>query len=134
MIKEEVISKKESKFKSYLSFTKFRISALVVVSALSGYLFVGGDNSLDIFYLLVGGVLVTAASNGSNQIIERELDILMKRTAGRPLPQGNMSVNEALILVVFCLITGTGRLLFGLSIRMAAVCGTFTSSRCPFGG
>ena len=107
MIKEEVISKKESKFKSYLSFTKFRLSALVVVSALSGYLFVGGDNSLDIFYLLVGGVLVTAASNGSNQIIERELDILMKRTAGRPLPQGNMSVNEALILVVFCLITGT---------------------------
>jgi len=118
MIKEEVISKKESKFKSYLSFTKFRLSALVVVSALSGYLFVGGDNSLDIFYLLVGGVLVTAASNGSNQIIERELDILMKRTAGRPLPQGNMSVNEALILVVFCLITGTV-LLFQINLYSA---------------
>jgi protoheme IX farnesyltransferase len=50
--------------------------------------------------------LVTAASNGSNQIWERELDILMKRTEKRPLPMGTMGVNEALITVAICLLPG----------------------------
>jgi protoheme IX farnesyltransferase len=104
--------KKESKFKSYLVFTKFRLSALVVISALSGYLFVVFRHgaSVDwgvIFNLMVGGSLVTAASNGSNQIWEKELDILMKRTQNRPLPQGKMSVREAYIVVLICLLVGT---------------------------
>ena len=49
---------------------------------------------------MLGGVLVTAASNGSNQIWERELDRLMKRTENRPIPLGHMSINEALVIVL----------------------------------
>ena len=81
------------KVKMYMNFTKFRLSALVILSALSGYLFVGGNDGLEMVYLMLGGLLVTAASNGSNQIWERELDILMNRTGKRPLPTGEMSVN-----------------------------------------
>lgn len=95
------------KIKAYLVFTKFRLSALVVVSALSGYLFNGGSNGWEIFLLLLGGSLVTAASNGSNQIWERHLDILMKRTAKRPLPQGEMTVSEGIIIVLLTLIVGS---------------------------
>ena len=91
-------------------FTKFRLSALVVVSALTGYLFVGGGGALEITYLLLGGLLVTAASNGSNQIWERDLDKLMKRTERRPIPMGMMSVNEGIAVVVICLIAGTAML------------------------
>lgn len=91
-------------------FTKFRLSALVVVSALTGYLFVGGNDPLEITWLLVGGLLVTAASNGSNQIWERDLDKLMRRTERRPIPQGHMSLAEAYIVVVLCLIVGTAML------------------------
>lgn len=105
-----IIEKAPSKLKSYLVFTKFRLSALVVVSALSGYLFVGGSDWKAILLLLVGGLLVTAASNGSNQIWERDLDIKMKRTAKRPLPQGQMTVNEAYVIVIACLVVGTGML------------------------
>lgn len=94
------------KVKMYMAFTKFRLSALVILSALSGYLFVGANDGLEITYLLVGGFLVTAASNGSNQIWERELDILMNRTGKRPLPQGEMTVREALIIVAVCLLVG----------------------------
>ncbi|MFN5912235.1 MAG: protoheme IX farnesyltransferase, partial [Bacteroidota bacterium] len=65
------------KFRSYLVFTKFRLSFSVILSALSGYLFAGGTDGLVIAELLVGGLLVTAASNGSNQIWERQLDSLM---------------------------------------------------------
>lgn len=99
-------------------FTKFRLSALVIVSALSGYLFVGEFEWLEVTYLLIGGLLVTAASNGSNQIWERDLDKKMNRTAKRPLPQGHMSLTEAYSIVVICLIAGTF-LLYMLNISSA---------------
>lgn len=95
------------KVKAYVLFTKLRLSALVILSALSGYLFVGGNSGISIFYLLVGGLLVTAASNGSNQIWEREFDKLMKRTQVRPLPTGKMSLVEAYIVVILSLLVGT---------------------------
>lgn len=95
------------KVKAYIVFTKFRLSALVVISALTGYLFVGGTDLSEIALLLIGGLLVTAASNGSNQIWEKDLDKLMKRTERRPIPMGKMSVTEGLIVVVVCLVAGT---------------------------
>jgi len=95
-----------NKIKSYIAFTKFRLASLVVLSALSGYLFAGGSDGNTIALLLLGGFLVTAASNGANQIWERELDKLMKRTENRPIPQGNMSVREALVIVTLSLSSG----------------------------
>lgn len=108
---EEKMTKK-SKLKTYMVFTKFRLSALVIVSALSGYLFVGGGWNINLLYLLIGGMLVTAASNGSNQIWEREFDILMKRTKDRPLPTGEMTGKEAYAVVIFSLVVGVTLLYF----------------------
>ncbi len=98
------------KVKAYIVFTKFRLAFSVVLSALAGYLFADTNpstNYLHIFYLLIGGMLVTAASNGSNQIWERDLDKLMKRTEKRPIPIGTMSLREAYIVVIFALTLGT---------------------------
>lgn len=53
---------------------------------------------LNVFWVSLGGFLVTAASNGLNQVIEVELDKKMDRTKSRPLPTSRMSVNEALIV------------------------------------
>ncbi len=95
-----------NKLKQYISFTKFRLSFLVVISALSGYLFNHGDDLYEIFLLMVGGMLVTAASNGSNQIWEKDIDGLMKRTAKRPLPTKEMSLQEAYTVVIVSLAVG----------------------------
>jgi protoheme IX farnesyltransferase len=95
------------KIKDYVLFTKFRLSFSVILSALSGFLFAGGGSGLEVFYLLVGGILVTAASNGSNQIWEKDLDILMNRTKKRPLPRKSMSIIEAVIVVVLSLSIGS---------------------------
>ncbi len=111
------------KIKAYVLFTKLRLSALVILSALSGYLFVGGKSGIAIFYLLVGGLLVTAASNGSNQIWERDFDKLMKRTQIRPLPTGKMSITEAYIVVVLTLLVGTF-MLYQLNYK-SAILGLF---------
>ncbi|MBI2258906.1 MAG: protoheme IX farnesyltransferase [Flavobacteriia bacterium] len=104
---QETAHLKNSKFKQYSLFIKSRLSFLVVVSALSGYLFAGGHFiHLDTLYLILGGFLVTAASNGSNQLIEQELDVLMKRTQNRPLPKKEMSNLEAKILIIMMLVIG----------------------------
>ena len=70
-------------------------------SAIAGYLL--GVNTFDITtfsLLVVGGFFVTGAANGFNQLIEREHDKFMERTAFRPLPRGNLSVNQAFIFSV----------------------------------
>ena len=79
---------------------------MVILSAISGYLFADGSSSRDMWLLIIGGILVTAASNGSNQIWERELDKLMKRTERRPIPMEQMTVREGLIVVSICLVIG----------------------------
>jgi protoheme IX farnesyltransferase len=108
--------------RTYLIFTKFRLSALVILSALSGYLFAvesSHPNQLtEICCLMIGGLLVTAASNGSNQIWERDLDKLMKRTESRPIPTDQLSLKEAYIIVTFCLLIGL-YLLFRINLNSA---------------
>jgi protoheme IX farnesyltransferase len=79
----------------------------VILSALTGYLFAGGKDLTEIAYLMLGGTLVTGASNGANQIWERNLDKIMNRTNRRPLPTGEMSLREAYIIVILFLLFGT---------------------------
>ena len=95
------------KIQVYIAFTKFRLASLVILSALSGYLFADGSSGEEIALLMIGGLLVTAASNGSNQIWERDLDKLMKRTERRPIPKGSMTLNESYAVVIICLVVGT---------------------------
>jgi len=78
-----------------------------VFSATIGYLL--GVNTFDItsFSLLViGGFFVTGAANGFNQVIEREHDKLMERTAIRPLPLANLSVSQASIFSILLGVLG----------------------------
>jgi len=103
---EDSISVTPSKFKTYLVFIKFRLSFLVILSAISGYLFAGGKDLSELSFLVIGGILVTGASNGANQIWEQHLDKLMNRTNRRPLPQGLMSNKEAYAIVIFSLVIG----------------------------
>lgn len=116
----ENTSKAPSTLKTYLVFTKFRLSFLVILSALSGYLFAGGQNWLEITYLMLGGTLVTGASNGANQIWERDLDQIMSRTNRRPLPTGQMQLKEAYAVVILFLLLGT-YLLFLINLKSAVL-------------
>lgn len=104
-----MISKEENipigialKVKAYYELLKFRLSALVAFSGAFGYsLAVDHIDWGKITYISLGGFFITGAANIVNQIKEKELDKLMKRTQNRPLPTGRLSVNEA---TVFCLI------------------------------
>ena len=79
-------------------FFKLKLSVIVVLSSVLGY-FMGADTMVwsQFFALIVGGLLLTGASNGFNQVWERDIDKLMTRTANRPMPQGRMSVAQGII-------------------------------------
>lgn len=80
------------------------MSFTVVFSAVSGYLIGIEDFSVNEFFLLMlGGFLVTGSANGFNQILERNFDQLMPRTANRPLPMKRLTVLQAFI---FSALTG----------------------------
>lgn len=97
-----------SKFQSFIKLSKVKLSALVVFSAVITFLTVAKSPSWQqVLAIFIGGFLVTAGANGFNQIIERDLDKLMTRTRLRPMPTGNLTVNEALIFCAICGIVGT---------------------------
>ena len=48
-----------------------------------------------VLLLFAGGMLVTGAANTINQILEKDTDAMMKRTAVRPVASGRMSEKEA---------------------------------------
>ncbi|HRG60278.1 MAG TPA: heme o synthase [Bacteroidia bacterium] len=94
-IQENKLSTKLS-IRDIAAFCKLRLATLVVMSA--AFCFVLASKSVNysqLIILIIGGFLVTASSNGFNQIIERNLDKLMTRTQNRPLPSGRMTLNQA---------------------------------------
>jgi len=91
---------------------KLRLTLTVVFSASISFLIGAKQRGGDILWmnwllLTLGGFLVTGAANGFNEIIEKDLDKLMTRTADRPLPSGRMTTGQALILSLFMGILGT---------------------------
>ena len=94
--------KQRSLFTEILTLIKYRLSLSVVFSSVASYLIAFEVFSLLTFTLLIlGGFFVVGASNGFNQIIERNRDALMTRTLNRPLPSGGLNVNQAILV---CLI------------------------------
>lgn len=98
-----------SLIQAYFKLTKFRLTSTVAFSSGMGYILAerGQVDWLNLALFLVGGFCITVSANIINQIIERESDKLMKRTAGRPLPEGIIGVKQAVITSVLFLICGS---------------------------
>lgn len=90
-----------TKLKDVVVLFKMRLTISVVISAVLGYFMAAGSagaSTSQLFVLIVGGFLVTGASNGFNQVIERRLDAKMDRTAERPVARGGMSPLEGILI------------------------------------
>ena len=89
-----------AKCQDYLQLIKFRLTVLVVFSSAMAFLFASTTtiNWSQLGLLLLSGFLITGSANGLNQIIEKDLDILMTRTADRPVASNRMKVSEAVFI------------------------------------
>ncbi|UOB18979.1 heme o synthase [Abyssalbus ytuae] len=94
-------------FDDFRQITKAGLAFSVVFSSIAGYLLGAETVSFQILLLLaLGGYFMVGASNAFNQIIERDLDALMKRTKNRPIPSGRMSVNAVFLIAVVFTVLG----------------------------
>ena len=90
------------KLKYYFQLLKFRLSSTVAFSAAIGYMLgtKGKIDFLNLFILILSGIMITGASNIINQIIEKDIDAKMSRTKKRPLPANKLSISEAKIFAI----------------------------------
>jgi protoheme IX farnesyltransferase len=85
--------------KNYISLMKLRVVELLLVTTLPA-LFLASDGVPDLavtVWCLVGGTFAAGGANAFNMVIEAKSDLLMKRTAKRPIATGEISKTNGLI-------------------------------------
>ncbi|AXY76571.1 protoheme IX farnesyltransferase [Paraflavitalea soli] len=97
------------KVRDYMLLIKFSLSFMVVFSAVISYLLAPKVVVYDwamIIWLFVGGMLVTGSANAVNQVVEKDTDAMMKRTAKRPVASGRMSITEGWAFAIITVVAG----------------------------
>jgi len=107
---------------TYLRLTKPRIVALLVITTIPAMIMAeGGLPSLWLMLAtVVGGSVVAGGANAMNMYFDRDIDGLMLRTRGRPLPAGQVEPEKA---AVFGMLMGaTGFVFLDLGVNLLAAC------------
>jgi len=95
-----------AQWRDYYELTKPRVVMLIVFTAIVGmFLAVPGFPPLDALFFGTFGIGVAASSAAVvNHMLDARIDVHMTRTRGRPLPQGKLSVQQALIFAgILCI-------------------------------
>src|ERR1041385_4136899 len=107
-----VVLRKTSVVGDYLQLFKVRVTSLIVMTAWAGY-YMGAaksgvpSTSWRLLYALVGIGVTCAGSAALNEVLERRIDALMRRTRNRPLPAGRMSLATGLTAGVLATFSGS---------------------------
>jgi protoheme IX farnesyltransferase len=116
-----------STLKAYLELTKPGIVRMVLITAAAGFV-MGSGSLIDVrtlIHTLIGMGLAAAGSCGFNQWLEWRADSIMKRTAARPIPVGQISPRAAFI---FSLAISIGGVLYlALFVNALTTCITALS-------
>src|SRR5690349_10858591 len=105
-------SRATSLLRDYAELTKLRVTTLSVMTAGCGYFF-GAQKagapwiSWGLLHALLGIGLVSSGTAALNEVMERDVDAYMRRTALRPLPAGRMSLLHATVVGLVAAVGGS---------------------------
>ena len=101
-------------WRDYYEMCKPRVVLLMVLTSVVGmFLAVPGMVPLDILVLgNLGIALVASAGAVCNHLIDRKIDLKMKRTQNRPLPQGRVGPRQTIVFALVIGLAGMSVLLF----------------------
>lgn len=106
--------------RALVELTKPGVTRMVLVTTAAGALVAPESLQVGRFIsTLLGTAAVVAAANTMNMVLERDVDALMERTRGRPLPSGRLTPEEATVFGAALALLGLGFLTF----RVGAVTG-----------
>jgi protoheme IX farnesyltransferase len=86
-------------WRAYLGLCKLKVVSLIVFTALVG-MFLATDEAVPLTVLFWGtlGIGLGASCGAAiNHIVDQKIDAMMKRTEHRPLPQHQLSTQQALV-------------------------------------
>lgn len=109
--------------RAYLSLTKPRIVELLLVTTLPTMMLAAGTfpNGLLVPATLVGGALAAGAANSFNCYFDRDIDGLMHRTEGRPLPSHVVTPQAALTFALGLTVVSSAVLFWATTPLAAAL-------------
>lgn len=106
--------------------TRLPLSLMNGTAALGGYLlFPSKAETTTAAAIFAGVTLFAAAASALNQLLEKDLDALMRRTSDRPLPKGQLTKATAVLAGVACALAGF-LLLFSAGGTIPAALGAVT--------
>ncbi len=108
---------------AYVQLTKPDVTFLVVITTVAGF-YLGSNGPMDwlrLMHTLCGTLLVAGGTAALNQYVERDMDAVMRRTAARPLPSGQLQPREVLIFGFSTIVLGAGWLAIAVSPLAASV-------------
>jgi protoheme IX farnesyltransferase len=106
-------------WRDYFALLKPRVMTLVVFTAACAMLVAPGNIHPFIGFTAILCIAVAAGAAGAlNQWYEADIDALMKRTAGRPLPAGKMAPFEALAFAIMLAVGSVA--IIGLAVNWVA--------------
>ncbi|GAM89403.1 hypothetical protein ANO11243_074410 [Dothideomycetidae sp. 11243] len=119
---------------AYLSLTKPRLAALIVLTTTASYslypvpslLSVSATqtpslSTLTLLFLTTGTFATVASANSLNMLMEPEHDAKMSRTRNRPLVRGLIRPRGAIVFAIMTALAGTGILWYGVNPTTAAL-------------
>src|SRR5712671_5511426 len=92
----------------FADLVKARLTTLVLLTTLVGFYlgWHGTMNYILMFHTLLGTALVASGAAALNQLLEREYDARMRRTANRPLPSGRLQPVTVMLFGGACSVVG----------------------------
>jgi len=97
-----------SRWWSYIALAKPDVTFLVVITTVAGF-YLGSRHGIEwllLLHTLCGTMLVAGGTAALNQYVERDMDAVMRRTAARPLPTGQLQPLEVLVFGVGAIFAG----------------------------
>jgi protoheme IX farnesyltransferase len=113
---------------AYVSLTKPRIISLLLITTIPAMILAadGMPSAWLIVATVVGGTLAAGGANAINCYLDRDIDELMHRTQGRPLPLGRIEPASALAFALALEVAAFALLLWSSNLLAAtlAICAT----------
>src|ERR1700727_355185 len=108
---------------AYVVLTKPDVTFLVVITTVAGF-YLGSTGPMEwakLAHTLFGTLLVAGGTAALNQYVERDMDAVMRRTASRPLPSGQLTPREVLNFGFTTIVLGTMWLALAVNWRACLI-------------
>ena len=102
MVDLSLTEARPASFSDYVALLKPRVMSLVVFTGLVGYVAAPGAGDPVLGFAAILAIAVAAGASGAlNMWFDSDIDAVMTRTRGRPIPSGRVAREEALMLGIF---------------------------------